>query len=152
MAQALPFIQMGMQAFGSLSASNAKVAAGNQNAAMADDAAAATLAQAGQQELAQRRRAAVDLGRQRAAGAQSGFDMTSGTLADLYQQSAMNAELDALNIRYEGVQKAAGFTTQGNIDRLNAARTKGMAALTAGSQALSSYGSYLGSKGGKTTS
>jgi hypothetical protein len=49
-----------------------------------------------------RARSAQQLGEQRAAAAQSGFDPNSGTLATLQEQSAGNAELDALTERYKG--------------------------------------------------
>lgn len=57
--------------------------------------------QASQAEEQQRREARQLLGAGRAAVAQSGIAMT-GSAADIMKQSATNAELDALNIRYAG--------------------------------------------------
>lgn len=147
MAQAIPFIAMGMQAFGSLSSSSAQMAASEENALRAEQGMRLGLLETGQQEEAQRRRSAMQLGAQRAASAQSGIDMTSGSLADLYGQSAINAELDALNIRYGGYKEAAGLAREATQQRYRAAQTRGLAALTAGSAALSSYGSYAGGQG-----
>lgn len=45
---------------------------------------------------------AQQLGEQRAAAVQSGFDANTGSLATLQAQSAGNLELDALNERYKG--------------------------------------------------
>jgi hypothetical protein len=68
--------------------------------------------QAAAQESTQRRKARAFLGEQRAAMAQSGFDPNSGSMEGLYDQSAANAELDALNIRYEGLLKRKGLLAQ----------------------------------------
>jgi hypothetical protein len=57
--------------------------------------------QTSQAEEQQRREARQLLGAGRAAVAQSGLAMT-GSAADIMKQSATNAELDALNIRYAG--------------------------------------------------
>lgn len=100
-------------------------------------------------EEAQRRSAAIAMGRQTAATAQSGVDLSSGSALDLYQQSATNAELDALNIRYGAQLQAQGLQQQGALDTMtaqqqranaNSAMTAGY--LNAGASALSSYGTY----------
>jgi hypothetical protein len=57
--------------------------------------------QTSQAEEQQRRESRQLLGAGRAAIAQSGIAMT-GSAADIMKQSATNAELDALNIRYAG--------------------------------------------------
>lgn len=49
-----------------------------------------------------RRVNALRMGQQRAAAAQSGFDSSTGSFANLQAQSAGQAELDALTERYKG--------------------------------------------------
>lgn len=68
-------------------------------------------AQAGVDEEAQRRKARQFMGDQAASIAQAGIG-TGGTAANVIQQSALLAELDALNIRYGGQLKRAGLLTQ----------------------------------------
>jgi|GEM_PF-5527028 len=68
-------------------------------------------AQAYADEQTQRRESRQIIGRQAAALAQSGTG-TGGTNANLIEQSTGNAELDALNIRYAGLLKKAGFEAQ----------------------------------------
>lgn len=68
--------------------------------------------QAGSREDMQRRRAREILGGQRAAFAQSGVDPGSGSAALVQEQSADDAELDALTIRYEGSLAARGYGAQ----------------------------------------
>jgi len=127
------------------------------NAAVAEQSAAVKRQQYVAQEEAQRRQAKQVLGEQRAALAQAGIGL-SGSAADVYGQSAANAELDALNIRYTGELDARGLLAQGEqyrygarVNRMNAgsARTGGYlnAASSLLSGASSAYGYYRGAKG-----
>jgi hypothetical protein len=96
--------------------------------------------QSGVNEDAQRRMAAVVLGRQAAAAADgSGL---SGTNADLIEQSAANAEMDALNIRYKGKLGVMSHDTQANIYGASADSASTAGYQNAAASALSSYGSY----------
>lgn len=145
---------------GAISSGNAASANAESAANAADynaevDRQRATVAyqQGNANEEAQRRQAAQVLGRQRAATAQAGLDLASGSALDLYQQSATNAELDALNIRYGADLQARGAQQQGVLDEMSASqqRMNASSALTggylnAGAAALSSYGSYLGQR------
>lgn len=78
------------------------------NAAVGRQRADSALQVAGRREDQQRREAAFVIGKQRAASAQSGLGL-GGTAADIERQSEVMAELDALNIRYEGQMKAHGY-------------------------------------------
>lgn len=72
--------------------------------------------QAGAEEEAQRRDAARFLGTQRAAVGQSGIGF-GGTAGQLLEDSAVQSELDALNIRYGGELQATDLLNQaGNED------------------------------------
>ena len=81
-------------------------------------------------EEAQRRQARQIIGTQAASMAQAG----GGGDAGLHKQSAINAELDALNIRYAGRARAAGLLA-------DARRVTKEAPYLAGAQLLSSAGS-----------
>jgi hypothetical protein len=99
--------------------------------------------QGAQQEAQERRSTAMTLGSMRAAGAQAGAG-TDGSAGRAISQSAMNAELDALNIRYKSqLQRWSYFAQADNLDReATAQRTSG--ALKAGAALLKGYSSnYL---------
>jgi hypothetical protein len=119
----------------------------------------ATLArqQAGAREEAQRRRAKQFMGEQQAQLSQAGAGL-SGSYADVIGQSAADAELDALNIRYEGELQAMGLLEQSQQSELSArvnrinARQAGRAGNTAAASTLLSgasnaYGYYRSPKG-----
>lgn len=109
--------------------------------------------QANAREEAQRRQAKQVLGEQRAALAQAGIGL-SGSAADVYQQSATNAELDALNIRYEGELQARGLlaqselnTYQGKASRMNAGSARRGGYTNAAATILSTASQAYGYKG-----
>lgn len=147
-----------MAAVGAISAGNAAKAqadsqaqAATYNATMAQQNADTALQASNANEEAQRRKSAIDLGHMRAGLAENGIGLDSGTATDLTEQSAMNAELDALNIRYSGKQQARDYTAQAALGTQSAAASlaAGKAAqtsgyLTAGAQALNGYGRYAG--------
>lgn len=104
--------QGGMQMLGSIFGGYANAANAERSAKVADFNAKKFLENAGRirlesglNEEAHRRAAKRVLGEQRAAMFESGVQF-SGSSADVYGQSELDAELDALNIRYEGDQQA----------------------------------------------
>lgn len=124
------------------------------NAKVAETNAATARQQAGAREEAQRRQARQILGTQRAALAQAGIGL-SGSAADVYGASAANAELDALNIRYEGELDARGLLAgaeldkyQGKVSNMNAKSAKQAGYVNTASALLSggskAYGTYKG--------
>lgn len=85
---------------------------------------------ASSRELQQRDAQAQQLGNMRAAMAESGGGFT-GTNAGLERQSEINAEMDALTTRYQGVLQSRGYQAQAGLDyyqgrvaRTNAASAK----------------------------
>jgi hypothetical protein len=96
--------------------------------------------QANVNEDAQRRLGAIALGRQ-AAGAAEGSGL-SGTNLDVFKQSAQAAEMDALNIRYQGALGVNSSTAQAELDGMSASNANSAGYLNAAAGALSSYGSY----------
>lgn len=144
-----------MQAVGAISQGNARAAQYEQerqaqqlNAQIATQNARYAAQQGAANEEAQRRKAAIIAGEQRAAIAGAGIG-NEGTASDLVQQSAQLAEMDALNIRYASSLQQAGFLNQANqatwaADNAGAnaesARTSGW--MNAGASVLSGMGGY----------
>ena len=129
----------------SISSADQQRRAAHTNADIAQQKAKIAADQSNVNEDAQRRRAALVMGQTRAAIDQSGGG-SSGTNADLAAQSATQAELDALNIRYEG---KLGVLT--NVQQANQYDTAANDATSAGyvnaaSSVLSSYGGYKRTK------
>lgn len=157
MAAALPFIIAGVSAYGAIQQGRQDSAALQQQADQAQrdkdaqiNQARVARQQAGAEEEAQRREARQLLATQRAAIGQSGA--SGGTLGLLQEDSEMQAELDALNIRYGGEQQASSLLSQANesgissgILRGNASQTLRSGYLGAGTDLLKS-GSKLYSK------
>jgi len=90
------------------SSANARIAEQNRDIAIQQSAA---------QEQQQRRGARYALGRQAAAQAESGIDATTGSAARVSAESATDAELDAMNIRYRGMMQGFGHETEAAMQR-----------------------------------
>jgi hypothetical protein len=95
-------------------------------------------------ESAQRRRTAMFLGRQTAAVAENAG--LSGTGLDLIEQSATEAELDALNIRYGGALESMSASSQATLYGMQAEDAETSGYVGAASSALSAYGGYTKGK------
>ena len=126
MAQMVPFIPMIMAgaqaAVGMMSGagqSRDQARAEGANATALERQAEVTAREASLAEEAKRRQSRADFGELRAAGAGAGMS-ASNSFADAYSQAATAAELDALNIRYEGMQKRAGLIQEAEAARLRA--------------------------------
>jgi hypothetical protein len=106
---------------------------------------------ASQEELSRRNSAQV-LGEQRAMISQSGMS-SSGTAADVAEQSGANAEIDALNIRFKGAVDLWNTKEQAKSLRTQAKQAKSFAGtmsslLGQGAQAYGNYQSMGGSSSG----
>lgn len=166
MAAAVPFAAAAFQAAGSIfsgysQSGNLKAQArvGEQNAQTADAFARNAQLEASANEDAQRRKSAGDMSRQTAALAENGIGLDSATAQDVTYQSALNSELDALNIRYAGQLKAnqlygeaANFRNEAAAARAGAKQAVIGGWLGAGASALSGYGSYLKGQAGTVRS
>ena len=149
-------MQMGstaLKAYGSLQQGNEAARVARQNA---EAVAGTQLANAGQvrreasrREELVRRQGRAAIGKQTAAMAQSGI-LGTGTGVGVMQQSMVDAELDALNTRYEGISRSNAMMTDAAntmIQGRNAAaaakaqgRMGAIGALMSG--AASAYGIY----------
>lgn len=158
MAGAMGFISAGFSAVGKISQAQAEKAdmenqqhASEYQAQVSRNNAENVLSATNANEELQRRKSASQLGAQRAALAEGGMSLSSGTGGDLTNQSALNAEMDALNIRYQGTLRARDQITQAQLDDYTArgigAREKQFNAgipMSVGAAALSSYSSAKG--------
>lgn len=90
--------------------------AGEYNAQVAEQNAAYSLEQAKEDERRQRQLAKKFIGEQRASYGASGITM-DGSALDVLQESAANAELDALTIRFTGRQRYSAYVNEANAER-----------------------------------
>ena len=151
MAVAIPYIIAAVAAAGSYSQSKQAQSAAHYQAQAQKVNAQNILSMASANEDALRRKSAQALGSQRAALAESGIALDYGTGADLTSSSALNAEMDALNLRYQGTINAQNSNSQADLDEYQAKAYGKAAGLNAATSALSSYsgagGSFKGSTG-----
>lgn len=138
-------ISSGVQAS---AAANQQARAAEYNSTLSENQATQAFASGVQRESAQRRSAAQTLGEQRAALGASGVDATGGSALDVQLQSTRNAELDALQTRYEGVLTGQNYQSQAAMGQYQAdtLRASGNAArrnsyMTAAGTLLSGLGS-----------
>lgn len=144
------YASMAAQALGAAAAvqsSNNQAASADYNAKVGEANAQQASMQAGAAEEATRRRSALILGEQRAAFVQSGVDPSSGTGLLAQQQSATNAELDALNARYSGIVQSRGLMAQSALDRRQSQIYGNNASIAGVGGALSTFGAYAQGQG-----
>jgi len=98
---------------------NAQAQAAQTNATIARNNASGAQRAANANEEASRRKSAYALSQQRAAIGQSGVAF-EGSPLDVLGTSAGNAELDALNIRYQGQLQATNYLNQGLMQEAQA--------------------------------
>lgn len=146
-AAPLMIASAGMQAIGSIAQGNAANAAAQANARSLDLQAEAESRAAGAREEQQRRSNRQFLGTQRAALAQAGIGV-DGSAYDIARQSAISAELDALNIRYEGQLRSKGLRDQATVTRFEGRQARTAGFLGAGAALLSGGANYAGVKAG----
>lgn len=130
---ALMAVQGGMNIMGNLFSGYANAAnlerdarAAEFNAGLYIQNAARTRLEAGLNEEASRRASRRVLGEQRAMLIESGGSIT-GSAADVIRQSSIDAELDALSIRYEGDQAARSLEMDAIFARHDAAISRASA-------------------------
>nr|WP_186266880.1 hypothetical protein [Burkholderia gladioli] len=129
----------------------------DRNAALSDQQAQQVFAQGVQREETQRAQAGQQLGAQRAAVAESGFNPNTGSALDVQVQSARNAELDALQTRYQGILQGTSLEDQATQQRYQASVTRASSrsslltgGISAAASALGGLTSYAKLGGGIT--
>lgn len=100
--------------------------------------------EAGQAEEQQRRQGRAALADMRGAAAERGIDLASSSAWDLYRQSAMDAEFDALAIRRQGEVQARGLLAQRDGARFAAKQHRQGALIGAGASLLSTTAAAAG--------
>lgn len=142
---AVPLIAtMVLQAVAAIRQGNAAEAAGDYNKAVLDQKAAQENAQATARQELQGQQARQVIGQQLAAGAESGVGL-GGSRMDLLNQSLFNAELDSLNIRYQGDVSASALKAQGKIEAWQGDQAQQAGYLNAATSLLSAASQYGGS-------
>jgi hypothetical protein len=121
---------------------NAQVA--EMNATMADRAAKDALARGAAEEQRKRMDTASLQGRQRAAMAANGVDLTFGSPLDTLVDTATMGEMDALTIRRNTAREAYDYTVQGANYRGDAAMSRASAKSSLSGGYLSAAGTVLG--------
>lgn len=146
MAQILMVAGTALQAVGAIRQGNYANEAAKYNAAVQEQAAATVNAQAtGRQEL-QRAKARETIGAQLAATSESGTSL-SGSNLDLLSESLYNAELDALNIRYEADLNAKGLMDQAKLTRAEGKNARTAGYISAAAAIAKGSSSYLNGGG-----
>lgn len=130
MAAAAPFILAAgaiSSAIGSVQQGDAQADSEEFNANVATQNAALSRAQAAEDERRTRVTGRKVLGAEGAAIGASGIQREGGSAMDVLQESASNAELDALTVKNAGEVKARSYEAQAANDmkRAGAARTGG---------------------------
>lgn len=115
-----------VSAVGALSQAASARSAAKYNASVAERNGVVARQQAAANEDAQRRHAYRALGRIRAGYGAAGVTV-EGSPLEVLEDSAAEAELDALNIRYKGELTAMGYQSEAELQR-----ARGKAAMTAG--------------------
>jgi hypothetical protein len=137
-----------MGAAGQIQQSKATAAASNYNAQIAEmnakisDKQAKDALERGKQEEQQKRMQTAQLaGRQRAAMAANGVDLTFGSPLDTIIDTAKMGEIDALNIRTNAHREAYAYNMQATNQRAGATLDRMEGYLSAGGTILGGAGS-----------
>lgn len=146
-SQAKAWAPIAAEATGSLIQGIDAKNAGDYNATARQMEARAALQQTQGQEQIQRQKGREALGRQAAAIGAAGIGY-GGSSEGVMNQSAVNAELDAQNVRYRGAFTAYGYDTQAQADRYEGEVAQRRGLLLAGSSLLKGVGKvYQGADG-----
>lgn len=123
MPQAIPFIVLaatvagaGVAAYSSIEQGKAADEAGKYNQKVASNNAEAARQQAMFEADKVRKRNMLILGRQHAEAAKSGI-LDTGSMEDVFNDSAVQGELDAMVTNYGGAYKANYYASQGRLAR-----------------------------------
>jgi len=141
-------------AAGTIQQSKATAKASNYNAQVAEmnakiaDKQATDAIERGKQEEQQKRQQTAQLeGRQRAAMAANGLDLSFCSPLDTIVDTAKLGEIDALNIRTNTYREAYGYKVQGTNQRANATLDRMRADAATKGGYLESVGTVLGGAG-----
>lgn len=135
-----------ISAIGAIRAGQAQAAAANYNAQVAERNAFISRDQAAADEQRQRIQARRKLGAMRAAYGASGISL-EGSPLDVLEDSAAEAELDALTIRYKGGVGAMGYEAEAGAQRARAKNATTESYYNAGAALLTGASNYYLKRG-----
>jgi hypothetical protein len=121
--------------------------AANYNAAIAEQNADEAERAGAERENIARQNSAQMLSSQRVAMLQNGVDPAAGTALVGAEQQTRDAELDALQLRYEGLMQARDLRMQAGAERYRGKAAKRNSLFSAAGSLMSSAGGYLSSSG-----
>lgn len=132
-----------LSAVGSIRGGNAVANAAEYNAQNAEANAQESRQQASEEERRVRVQARKQIGAARANYGASGVT-TEGSALDVLEESAANAELDALTVRHQGEMKARNFEQYANMERFKGREAKVAGYLGAAGSAAQGAGKFAG--------
>lgn len=121
-------------ALGSIKQGNAAYSAGMYNAQASQQEAQQALETAGSNEVAARDSFQRMQGQQVANMAANGVDTSSGSPLDVLHDSAVEAEYDALKIRYGGALRSNAFNQQAQLQQMGASQARTAGYISAAAQ------------------
>ena len=133
-----------MQAVGAITGGITADRAGRRNGQLLDEQARETRRATVDRENLTRERSARTLSDQRAALLASGVDPTSGTALIGVGQSAQDAEMDALTLRYEGLMQARTQNMEADNSRYQGKAAKRQGMFSAAGSLLMAGSKYIG--------
>lgn len=140
-SSSLQLLASGTAAVGSLVGGFAQASATRRDAKIADQNADIAEDQARSRQDMIRREARKLKGSQRAALGASGVTL-DGSGFDVMEDSAIEAELDALTAGYEGKLQSRAYRSEADASRRSARNSIFQGTIGAGAQALSGYGAW----------
>lgn len=140
-----------MEAEGKRREANAQANAMSYNAILSEQNAVLAKFQSAEEERRARIMARKQLGDMRASYGASGVT-TAGSPTDVLFESAANAELDAMNIKYEGDMAAIRYQADAKLSRMNAKAVRAGADVSATATTIRSIGNLSGMMGGASSS
>lgn len=149
MAAFLPMIAIAssaVQAIGAIRNGNIQANVAKANAAALDTQAEETRRATVSREELQRQHARAVIGDQLAGGAETGTTL-SGSNLDSLQQSMFNAEMDALQVRYQGLTQANDLNNEATQTRWRGRQARIGGYLAASSALLNGASSYINASG-----
>ena len=140
----MAFAPLLITAIGAVAQASSQKSAADYNASVMDVEGRTSGMQSNEAANTQLRQGNMALGRSTAAAVESGGGIGGSTGAVLHQ-SATNAELDALNVRYAGLLRQQSYSTQAGLDRVQG-QDEEVSALAGGAAGLlrQSYGAKTG--------
>lgn len=143
----VPAAATGLQTAAPLVAGIAQARSDRANAAVMGQEGSIAATQGFEQEAQQRRAGTMALGREKAALGAAGAGY-GGSAGRAVRQSALNTELDALNIRYKSQLQRWAYASQGQNLKYEGGMALAGGAMKAGAALLRGYsGNYVGDFG-----